>query len=420
MAIMLQAPTKQVDRPTQDVNVSYGHLRQQATSCSHMLHPSAPAHTPLCPTCVTSQAKAKMDAALKGLIAEGGLIPSDYMRDRRWQRAKLRYEIASKRQAKARSRDQLRVESEQTWEEAHQRPQHDQTAAQFLRPEDCPVCAATMATWSTFIPESTIKKEIPWWEQLDALVADDILVPRTPPRPAKPVRAHQSGQKAKGSAVLRTLVRDVRRSMAASDAHRRAWETRYRTESAVRRKHGLGEAFHFEPEFWDAPISAYISHQNYQHVIAEQRMAQRRARGNTARPRLPRSSLSYTALTEELDVDDETLEDMRRREEHEILVRQARKVGEEVGYLYFIGDINGMLYWRDDYLRSDRQLVWRSRDPEAILEDSKSEYAEVGSDEDDYATTEEEKDSEEEDEDEYEGADSDEDEEDKHDAMDIE
>ena len=416
MAVTMCAPTLPVAKKTQDVDVSYGHPRPQATSCGHLLHPSAPAHTPLCPACITSHAKAKMDSALKGLIAEGGLIPSECIRDRRWQRAKLRYEIASKRKAKARSRDQLRAESELTWEEAHQRSRPIQAAAPFLKPEDCPVCAGTMASWSICTPETPKTKAVPWWEQPGALVADHILVPRTPPPSAKPP---QSSPKGKGSAVLRTLVRDVRRSMAASAAHRRAWETRYRTESAVRRKHGLGEGFHFEPEFWDAPISAYISQQNYQHVIAEQRMVERRARGNTARPRLPRSSLSYTALTEELDVDEETLEDMRKKEGLELLERRARKVGEEVGYLYFVGNISGMLYWRDDYLRSDRQLVWRTRNPEATSDVSKSEIAEVGSDEDEYTTTEENDSS---DEDEYEREDSDEEEEEdfKYDEMDIE
>jgi hypothetical protein len=216
--------------------------------------------------------------------------------------------------------------------------------------------------------------------------------------------------------------------MAASDADQRAWEMRYRTESAVRRKHGLGESFQIEPEFWDAPILASISLHNHQNAVAERRMAERRARGNTSRPPLPRSLLSYTALTEELDVDEETLEAVRMTEEHELLERQAQKVAGEVGYLYFVGDINKVLYWRDDYLRSNHHLVQRSRDPEAIPEDSKSEYAGMGSDEDEYATTEEENDSSDEeednesseDEDEYEVvADSDE-EEDKYDEMDIE
>jgi hypothetical protein len=383
-------------------------------------------HTPLCPACVISQAKAKMDAALKGLIAEGGPIPPGYMRDRRWQRAKLRYEIASKRQTQARSRDQLRVESEQTWDDAHQRSRHMPAAAPFVKPQDCPTCAETTASRSTYTPEIPKTKETAWWEQLGALVADHILVPRTPPRQVKPVGAQQSGPKAKGSAELRTLVLNVRSSMATSDAEQRAWEMRYRTESAVRRKHGLGERFQIEPEFWDVPILASVSQYNYQNVMAEKRMAERRARGNTSRPPPPRSSLSYTALAEELAVNEEILEAIRMREENELLERQALKVAGEVGYLYFVGDIYRTMYWRDDYLRSNRHLVQRSKDPEAFLEDSKSEYEETGSDEDEYATTDEENDSSDEednesleDEDEYEVAGSDE-EDDKYDEMDIE
>lgn len=368
----------------------YGHPQPQATKCGHVLHPSAPEHTPLCPACITSQAKAKMDSALKGLIAEGGLIPADYMRDRRWQRVKLRYEIANKRQAAARSRDQLRIEREQAWDEAHQRAGSIQAAApQFPSTADCPVCASTIASYSTSLPEPRAEKDVAWWEKSGALVADHVLVPRTPLRP---VRSPRVAPKAKGPSALQMIVRNFRRAMMASDAHRRTWELRYRTESAVRRKHSLGEGYHFEPEFWDAPISAYISRQAHQHVKDEQRMAARRARGNTARPRPPRSSLSYSAHTDEVEVDKETLEEMEKREEMEKLERMARKVGEEVGYLYFIGEVDGLFHWRDDYLRSDRQLVYRKVVPEARAEAPESDSAEAGSGDDDGGSDEEEDD----------------------------
>jgi hypothetical protein len=98
MPMMLDLPTdaqRQTGRP-QSHATHYGHPQPQATKCGHLLHPSAPKRTPLCPACITSEVKTKMDLALKGLIAEGGLMPSDYMRDRRWQRAKLRYEIGQK------------------------------------------------------------------------------------------------------------------------------------------------------------------------------------------------------------------------------------------------------------------------------------------------------------------------------------
>ncbi|KAF2822092.1 hypothetical protein CC86DRAFT_458611 [Ophiobolus disseminans] len=391
MPMMLDHPVEQPNtRPegSPKGRQTCGHLQQQATKCGHIIHPSAPAHTPLCPACLTSQIKSRMDLALIGLIAEGGLFPADCMRDRRWQRSKLRYEIANARQTKARIRDQLRVEREQAWEDAHQGSTSNQATATLGVPEDCPVCASMIAYQSTTLPETEVAKDVAWWERPGALVADHVLVPRTPLRP---VRAHKAESRPQGSSALKMLVQNFRRAMAASDAHRRAWELRYRTESAVRRKHSLGQEFHFEPEFWDAPISAYVSRRNYRHSKDEQRMAARRARGNTTRPRPPRSSLSYSAHTDEVEINDETLEEMEKREESEKLERMARKVGEEVGYLYFIGDVDGLLHWREDYLRSDRQLVYKKAVPETKTEEPHSDSAEAGSDdEDDEDTSDEE------------------------------
>jgi hypothetical protein len=389
------SPKSQGAGPAQDAQNYYGHRRQQATKCGHMMHPSAPKHTPICPACTISEAKANKDAALRGLIAEGGLFPEDYMRDRRWHTAKLRYEIVGKHQAKVRSRDQLRIEREQIWEEVHERSEPLQAVAAFETPEDCPVCASTMAGQSTTVSKIQAAKDEAWWEGPGALVADHILVRRTPLRPVRPVQARQDAPRPAPSLNLQIRVQKLRKDMAAADAHRRAWEARYRTESAVRRKHGLGEGFHFEPTFWDAPISGYVSLQNHQYAKDHRRMVERRARGNTTRPKLPRSSLSSTALADEVKVNEETLKEMRKKEEAEFLDRTARKVAEEVGYLYFVGGIDGLLYWRDDYLRSDRTLVHRSFVSKPGSAESKSDYAEAGS-EDEYESTEEEVDSDEE------------------------
>ena len=76
----------------------------------------------------------------------------------------------------------------------------------------------------------------------------------------------------------------------------------------------------------------------------------------------------------------------------EKLERMARKVGEEVGYLYFIGKVDGLFHWRDDYLRSDRQLVYRKVNPEARAEAPESDSAEAGSGDDDCGSDEEEDD----------------------------
>lgn len=50
---------------------------------------------------------------------------------------------------------------------------------------------------------------------------------------------------------------------------------------------------------------------------------------------------------------------MGRREEQEDLEREARKVGGEVGYLYFVGAVDGMIEWREEYLMSAGDLVYR-------------------------------------------------------------
>jgi hypothetical protein len=51
---------------------------------------------------------------------------------------------------------------------------------------------------------------------------------------------------------------------------------------------------------------------------------------------------------------------MFKAEKMERLERKARRIREEVGYLYFVGDgFDGLFEWREDFLRSDRQLIYR-------------------------------------------------------------
>lgn len=337
-----------------------------------------------------------MNAALQGLIVEGGLLPEDHMRDRRWQRAKLRYDIANKQQSRVRSRDQLRAEREQAWDEAHLSSNSNQATAAFQNVTDCVVCASRMTPQSDALSGSEATRYVTWWEKPNGLVTDHALVPRTPLRP---VRLWKDKPEPTGSSSLRFIVRNFRRAMLASEAHRQAWETRYRTETAVRRKHGLGQDLQFDPDFWDTPISCYASRQNYRYLKDEERMQARRARGGQARPRPPRSSLSYSAHTDEVEIDEETLEQMERREEMEQLERMAKKVGEEVGYLYFVGDTDGSFLWRNEYLRSDRQLVYRKEAPETQAEEPQSGSAEAGSESDDDTSDEDDEELEEEDDD---------------------
>jgi hypothetical protein len=336
----------------------YGHPRGCATICHHTLHPSAAAHTPLCPACTMSVAKAKMEAALKGLAAEGGLVPTDYLRDRRWLRAKLRYEVTKRRQATIRSRDQLREEREESWEDAHRLydSQRVQATAAYLDQSNCPACASMTASNSTKAPETQPAKEVTWWEQFSGLVADHIEVPWTPLRHVRPARPPKKYSKVPSK--IRPTIQAFRTAMAASYKHRQVWETRNKTESAVRRKHGLSEEDHFEPEFWDSPISAHLSLQNFQHTQANKRMDARRARGGTPRPTPPRSSLSYSQHVDEFEVNESLQQQRSWIEESDRIERAAEKVGKEVGYLYFVGGAS-LVNWREAFQKSDHHLVYR-------------------------------------------------------------
>jgi hypothetical protein len=116
-------------------------------------------------------------------------------------------------------------------------------------------------------------------------------------------------------------------------------------------------------------------------------MDERRARGYTRRPSPPRSSLSQVERSEEIELDEAMLEQMRKTEEQESLEGQIKKVGMEVGYLYFVGEVDGLEEWSEDFVKSDRQLVKRKFVPTF----KPSEDGEHGSD------TEEDEDSSEED-----------------------
>ncbi|KAF1849438.1 uncharacterized protein K460DRAFT_90967 [Cucurbitaria berberidis CBS 394.84] len=340
----------------------YGHPTREATKCGHDIHPSASTHTPWCPGCIASLTKAKLDAAQNKLITEGGLSPAEHMRDRRWNQARLKHEIAKQRLEKARKEGQLRWEREQAWDEAHQPSdsQRAETATGLKSSTECPVCASMVASYPTKVPEMEVAKDVPWWEQPCGHAVEDIVVPITLPRLHHNHQPWQHTRRPESSQALRKIIQNLRVSMHSADNYRRTWDNRYKTESAVRRKHSLGQDIHFEPDFWDSPICGLTSRRDFQHVLENQRMAARRARGNIPRPKLPRSSLSHTELSEQLHVDEDWIEAMREKEELEELEREARKVGEEVGYLYFVGTIDGMEEWKEDYLQSDRQLVVRT------------------------------------------------------------
>lgn len=93
--------------------------------------------------------------------------------------------------------------------------------------------------------------------------------------------------------------------------------------------------------------------------------------------------MSHSERSDELDIDESHLEYMWKMEEQKIQDREARKVGEEVGYLYFVGEVDGLLEWKDDYLRSDRGLVYRKKDAELESEGVMSMTDSEDSDSDD-------------------------------------
>ncbi|KAH7385950.1 hypothetical protein BKA66DRAFT_415529 [Pyrenochaeta sp. MPI-SDFR-AT-0127] len=340
--------------------ICYGHPRRVATKCGHDIHPSSSIHTPWCPACVASLTRAKLDAAQKNLVTQGGLTPVEYMRDRQWIQARLKHEIAKQRLEKKRKENQLRWEREQLWDELHKQydSQRPLPATGLQDPSPCPACASLVNSYPVQVPEAHIARNVTWWERPGALAVDHISLRRTPPRSRKQPQVH--APKAPGSQALRKAIQDRREAMHAAETYRRMWEIRNKTESAVRRKHSLGEGFYADPDFWDLPISGLVSLQNFQHNQNNQRLAARRARGNAPRPRPPRSSLSFSETPDEVIVDQNWIEKMREEEEREGLEKETRKVGREVGYLYFVGAIDGMEEWREDYLRSNRQLVTRT------------------------------------------------------------
>ncbi|KAH9867093.1 hypothetical protein IAQ61_007685 [Plenodomus lingam] len=360
MAMLLSPTTMPFDTRSLGFQTYYGHPKIFATKCWHEVHPASSRRTPWCPTCAAARARARLDAAQRNLVAEGGLAPAEFMRDRRWNTARIKHNIAKQRRERERKRDQLRWEREQAWDEAHRQyySHHPQATADFTECAECPLCTSTMVEQTTVEPDIQTTCELAWWEHPGALLVEHGVMPDTPP-PSRNRRRKPEPQR-EGSKILQHIIQNRRASMHAAEVQRQAWEARHRKECAVRRKHGLGEDYPIYPEFWDAPISGYISLRNHQKILENQRMAERKKRGNRPRSRPPRSSLSYSETLESWEIDQDLLEALCQEEERARIAKVARKVAEEVGYLYFVGAIDGMEEWRDDFMRSNRSLVVRS------------------------------------------------------------
>lgn len=165
---------------------------------------------------------------------------------------------------------------------------------------------------------------------------------------------------------MRNIIRKNRADLAAIGEGHQAFQSRWKTEMALREKHKLSNDFSFPDHFWQEPISGIVTRKNHQQLRATSRMSQRRARGNTPRSRPARSSLSFQESADNVY----TEEDIQAEEQKEMMRRKARKVGATVGYLYFNGKPNMLDDWKEDFLRSNHTLVTRIF---AQAEDSSSE-----------------------------------------------
>ncbi|KAH7555609.1 hypothetical protein BM1_07232 [Bipolaris maydis] len=295
------------------------------------------------------------------------------MRNQRWNTARKGYFIAKQRFEKTRRDDQLRWEREQLWDDAHRRsdPRSAQAAVLSQSPSLCTICDSMSASYPTSVPEAQAAAyNVAWWEKAVAapIVSrplESSTPPRPPPRPACTTQHWRPPAKPQqGSPELLQIINNHRHQMQQQNALREAWNARNKTEAAVRRKHDLGPDFEIAAAFWDWPIPGFFSWRNYRSIQEQGRMAERRARGNTTRPRPPRSSLSYSESSEQVQVEPEFIETLKQREEREELERQTAKVAGQVGYLYFVGgggSVNGLEIWHDDVERSDKNLVVRMR-----------------------------------------------------------
>jgi len=341
----------------------HGHQIRFASKCGHSIHPSSPEHTPWCSSCAVSQAREKSDVALKKLVAEGGLIPPEYMRNQRWNRARKGYLIAKQRLDRARTDEQLRWEREQAWNYAHQRADTQRPQAAAVLPENCslcPACDSMVAYYPTNIPEAQVAAYAAWWERPGALATSTYLFGHS--RKPSP-RYNQNRKYARTIGrypSLRQVVRDLREQTKEKEMLDRAWYARNTAERAIRNKYNLGLEFEIPKDFWDSPLSLMLSRLVYQQTRDHNRTAERYARGNKSRPLPPRSPLSQSQSSEDLQVDPDFAERLNEKEERERLERQIEKVAKKVGYLYFVGGrIDDMAPWNEAFEQSDKQLVCR-------------------------------------------------------------
>ncbi|KAF1962053.1 hypothetical protein CC80DRAFT_499490 [Byssothecium circinans] len=336
--------------------------------CSHELHPSAPEHTPSCPDCIIATAKRKLDHAQEELVNYGGLHLPPYLLDGSWKRAKLAHSAATGNMGMARRKDQLRWERERAWDDAHLQADFASIDAgsSFDLEKDCPVCVSANVQEEEPISKYTNSQSDgnqyrAWWERPNALAPEE--GPSTLPRS----RAHPRNSprySMRGSPPMRKIIHEQRAAILKRQKEQQHWEFLCKTEAAVRRKHALSADTWFGPDFWEDPISGIVTRQNHRNIQEDQRMAERRARGNKPRPRPARSSLSSCENADEIGSDEEVDELQQAREEEEKQFARVEQAAKEVGWLYFVWD--GLEWdWGNDevYFASNLALVWRKEQP---------------------------------------------------------
>lgn len=338
------------------------HPERVAVLCKHSLHPSAPPRAPLCPQCVISTAQADLERAREKLEAEGGADAPAYMRDRAWNAGRLQYASIKRRVKKTMQKDWWRQERERLWNEAHQWnvAQHGEIPADLGYSSSCIVCV-TMKKESQRYAKPIVPLTTPWWERKGGLVEEEIVVPEALPRPLTTTRRPPQAR-ARQASYLADFIKSWRSMRTVSDTQRRIWEDRCKLDRAIRRKYDLPDDYELGSEILAHPLPA--SHARYHHrqIQNNEHATERRANRHKRRAedyKPSRSSLALSELANDVKVDEAELKRLRLEEEAAELRRLADVTATEVGYLYFVGEMNLLERWRDDLEISSLDLIHR-------------------------------------------------------------
>ncbi len=325
-----------------------------------------------CPHCVQLRSKETLDAARKEFVAKGGLTPTEYDRNAQWNTARLKYCAAREDFNRVWRREKQRREREREWDRAHQ--EHVcQYVPMAVGPQGlarCLICASTMAADTQAMPKVHVAMNLAWWEKPGGLAVDH----RPDPEPQR--RQHSRVQvpthRGASSPVLQGMIKSSRVWLSAAIAEHDVAMTRWKTECAHRKK-VIGD-LPVHPMYWESPVPAWAALLNFQN---NQESARSQGRKLWQKP--SHSPLAQSEQSDELEVDNDLLATMREKENLERVERSAVRVAEEVGYLYFVGEVDGVEEWKEDIWRSNQSLVVRSQNHD--FEDFKDE---VEDDEEDY------------------------------------